>query len=264
MINISKIPFFRVLLPYVLGVLLCMFIGITTLSVWYFVLLFSLGVGLYLLTSKNSSKKLIFLVAVDIALLALGVLNTQFKQSNRSSVALNYETKQDTIFFVVQLNEMPVPKLRTTKLELSISHVKDEGKYKPLSGKLLAYLQNSTISKQLKFGTSYLIKVKLQEVNEPLNPHAFNYKNYLANNGVYHTVYIDSNSICETDLVPPFSITSFGLNMKQRFVNTLKRSELSQEAYSILAALLTGYDDEIDKDVIDDFSRSGTLHVLSV
>ena len=44
----------------------------------------------------------------------------------------------------------------------------------------------------------------------------------------------------------------------------LREAKLSQPAFSICCALLVGYDDEIDKDVMQQFAHSGTLHVLSV
>jgi competence protein ComEC len=53
-------------------------------------------------------------------------------------------------------------------------------------------------------------------------------------------------------------------SIKSKLVSILRDSELSQEAFSICSALLVGYDDEIDSEVMQSFSHSGTLHILSV
>lgn len=264
MIDIKKIPFFRFLLPYFLGVLFCLFSGIDHSTIWFVFLIASLVYGLYLIISKSLSKKIQLVFACDIALLSIGVLNTQYSQTKCTTGFPEQLNNADTTFYVVNLNEIPVPKEKTIKLNLNISHVKVNDNYEPANGRIIAYLQRSKSSNTIKIGTSYLIKVKLQEVSKPLNPHAFDYKTYLSNKGIYHAVFIDSNAINETTIPTSFSISEYGLKIKYQLITSLKESGLSNDAYSILAALLTGYDDEIDKNVIDDFSHSGTLHVLSV
>ena len=100
---------------------------------------------------------------------------------------------------------------------------------------------------------------------EPKNPEEFNYKNYLNTKQIYHTAFIDSGSFVPfSDKAFTNPIWSLGLKCKSFVLKGLKESGLSDTAYSICAALLTGYDDEIDKSVIQAFSHSGTLHVLSV
>src|SRR6476620_11471941 len=55
-----------------------------------------------------------------------------------------------------------------------------------------------------------------------------------------------------------------GLSCKEFVLKSLKEGGLSAEAYGICAALLTGYDADIDSGIMEAFSHSGTLHVLSV
>jgi competence protein ComEC len=61
-----------------------------------------------------------------------------------------------------------------------------------------------------------------------------------------------------------FSMAQFGTRIKSKVVSVLRHSGLSPEAFSICSALLVGYDDEIDSSVMQSFSHSGTLHILSV
>ena len=74
-------------------------------------------------------------------------------------------------------------------------------------------------------------------------------------------MFVDSGAyfcVASKELLNP--VIEFGMAVKTRFIQSLKRSPLDANAYSICSALLTGYDAEVDKPVIDAFSHSGTLH----
>ncbi|MCW3076211.1 MAG: hypothetical protein JWO32_820, partial [Bacteroidetes bacterium] len=96
-------------------------------------------------------------------------------------------------------------------------------------------------------------------------PFEFDYKTYLSNRQIHYMSFIDSTSFAETTAPSPLSLWwRTGLYVKQYILNNLKNSGLTQEAYAISAALLTGYDHDINSSVMEAFSHSGTLHVLSV
>ena len=60
-----------------------------------------------------------------------------------------------------------------------------------------------------------------------------------------------------------FNIIDFSLKCKLEIINRFENG-LKKEHAAICSALITGYDDEIDKETISQFSNTGTLHVLSV
>jgi hypothetical protein len=153
----------------------------------------------------------------------------------------------DTIFYLAELTDLPVQKERSVKLNLNVLKVKNDTGYTTVKGAVIAYLQKNNVIKQPRIGQIYLIKSALHEVREPMNPHEFNFKNYLANKNIYHTTFIDSNSFKELYVNNAFSLQRFGLGIKQSIVEQLKESGLDRDAYTICSALITGFDDEIDK-----------------
>ena len=80
-----------------------------------------------------------------------------------------------------------------------------------------------------------------------------------------HTAYAEEKNVrlLSSHTTKP-SVQALGIAIKEYVVRTLRESGMSQEAFSICTALLVGYDDEISSDVMQSFSHSGTLHVLSV
>jgi competence protein ComEC len=162
------------------------------------------------------------------------------------------------------VNDLPVEKEKTLKCELKLLQVKTDSVYKTSQGTLIAYFRKSFAGK-IKTGQTIFLNTQLVTIEAPKNPGEFDYKNYMMNKQITHVCFPDSNSFAILNIESRISpVWYFGLRVKQKILTALKESKLSADAYGICAALLTGYDDEIDRSVMDAFSHSGTLHVLSV
>lgn len=259
-----KIPFFRLLLPYILGVGASLMFNLNNLSTLCLISVITFSYGLFYIGFKLVNKKVVLMLMADLLLFNLGFVFTYNSQIKNDTAFFKNYLEKDTLFYLAELSDLPVQKERSVKLSLNVLKVKNDSAYIPVKGAVIGYLQNSSVVKDLRVGQIFLIKSALQEVREPMNPNEFNFKNYLANKNIYHTTFIDSNAIKVLHVNKAFSLQRFGLSIKQSIVDRLKESGLSRDAYTICSALITGFDDEIDKKVIEEFSHSGTLHVLSV
>jgi len=227
---------------------------------------FLVALVFHLLNKQNTPTKIAFLLISDIFLFCFAInLVNQTRIINNKIYYGNIISDENKNDLLVTVNNLPLQKGDFIKCELKVREVKSEGEYKIAQGKIIAYFKNSELSKQISFGQTLLIHSKLLEVDEPKNPFEFNYKTYLQNQQIFHTCFVDSTSFSMINTPSAISsIWKFGLKVKQHVLSKLKQSNLSADAYAISAALLTGYDDEIDKQLMEAFSHSGTLHVLSV
>ncbi len=264
MFNIHKIPFFRLLIPYILGIVSSLSLNLSNLNMFCLISVVIISYGLFYIGFKLVDRKKVVTFLADLLLFCLGFIYTYNSQTKNDTAYFKNYIKSDTIFYLAELTDLPVQKERSVKLNLNVLKVKNDTGYTTVKGAVIAYLQKNNVIKQPRIGQVYLIKSALHEVREPMNPHEFNFKNYLANKNIYHTTFIDSNSFKELYVNNAFSLQRFGLGIKQSIVEQLKESGLDRDAYTICSALITGFDDEIDKKVIEEFSHSGTLHVLSV
>ncbi len=267
MINFAKIPFVRILLPFLLGIISVLYLQFNGTSL--FILFTLLFLSSFLVFKKIQSRSIVFpvLLALDILLFFFGTELTKRSQLNRHS---NFFVNKITIdhskpnLYVVQVNDIPLDKPRSVKVDLKIIGIKCDTGYVNAKGNLIGYFQKSKSAKALKPGTVLLVKSDFKEVGGTQNPHAFDFKSYLADKNVYHTSYIDSNSFSVLPMQTSFSLWQFGLSIKYKMLKRLGEVGLSENARSICSALITGFDDDIDKEVLEAFSHSGTLHVLSV
>ncbi|HYC30023.1 MAG TPA: ComEC/Rec2 family competence protein, partial [Chitinophagaceae bacterium] len=167
--------------------------------------------------------------------------------------------------FVALVTDIPEQKPKSVKCRLRLLGVLRNKDLTAVEGEIIAYFRNSPQNRLLMPNTVVLFNAPLTEVPPALNPGQFDYRQYLRNKQVYHVSFVAPGQFA----VLPFSVRSsaiwqLGLTCKQFILSRLRNGGLSEHAYAICAALITGYDADIDRDVMQAFSHSGTLHVLSV
>lgn len=262
----TNIPFFRIMIPFVIGILLGVNFGLPFINLFFFIGLIAIAISLKLKNKQSVFTKRAFLICVDVFFFLLAVnLVYHANTANSSSYYGRHIKNNSAIFFIATISDLPIEKEKFIKCRLDVNEIKTDSGYKKVKGVLIAYFKKADNNNILKVGTTVILKTKLLTVDEPKNPYEFDYKRYLNNKQIYHTAFIDKETF--SVLQTPVQLNPLwynGLLIKQFVLQKLKASKLTANAYGICAALLTGYDDEIDKQVVESFSHSGTLHVLSV
>lgn len=264
MTELSKIPVLRLLIPLCIGILLSIHLNLHFISNYLLLLVFGALSVCFFIQKNSLVQKWTFIFLADIVLLIIGINLTYSKQLINQPNYYGKFAANDTLSIIAQIDDIPVQKQKTVKVVLGVNEIKTKNNFDPRDGNLISYVQNSSIAKDLKPGNVLLIKGRLQAIAEPKNPDQFNFKNYFNDKGIYHSIYVDSNSIKILKAKQEVSLWQIGLKIKYQLISSLRSSGLSNDAYAICAALITGFDDDIDKNTMQSFSHSGTLHVLSV
>jgi competence protein ComEC len=260
----SSIPFLRLILPFLAGLLLGLYFE--PVVAWYWTIPF-VAAALYLVIApqKKYSKTALTIVLDLFLILNACAITNLAKDTNKPFHYSKYNAnpKQNTIVGV--LDDLPVSRSKTVKCHLKVTGVLSGSTIIPASGVLIAYVSHSENDQDLIPGKTLMVRGILSEPQEPMNPFEFDYRGYLRNRQVYHTIYATGKAFKILDLPPLLNgFWLLGLKCKNWLLSSLRHSELTSQAYAICAALLTGYDDDIDRSVLQAFSHSGTLHVLSV
>ena len=139
--------------------------------------------------------KIILLLICDLFLFALAVNLVRFTEISKRKNYYGNVVQTDAInYFACSVDDIPVEKEKWIKCRLSIQEIKAPEGYKETEGSVIAYFKKNDNSQHPKVGETLLIKAKLNEIQNPKNPFEFNYRNYLSNKQVYHSVFVDSKS----------------------------------------------------------------------
>ena len=113
--------------------------------------------------------------------------------------------------------------------------------------------------------TEYIIHKNLQPIKNSGNPGAFNYQRYAAFQGIYHNVFLKDK---DWQVVPGntknwfydfvYSARAYVLSVLRNTIHTGK------DELGIAQALLIGYTNDLDKDLVQAYSNTGVVHIIAI
>lgn len=133
----------------------------------------------------------------------------------------------------------------------------------PTTGKLLLSRPLDTKQKPLIVDDEIWLFSKILPINPPLNPHQFDYKNYLKKLGIYHQLkFTHSNFIKNKN--PKHTIYGLASAARSHIIEKLKLADFGPEELSIIQALLLGERSDISAKTYSDYKNAGAVHILAV
>jgi len=262
----SQVPFLRLLLPFIAGILTSVYSG------WKFDFLNYLIPALFIIIAffvfirsllLSYSYSWIFGTVLTVTLFLSGfqitVFDTDKFKPNHFSKFLD-----DTELFYVKANEPYLEKEKSYKISVSVLAVRKNGKWIETSGSAMCYFRKDSASKQLRYGDCMIVKTIFTEVKPPQNPGEFNYKRFLSFHNIYHQSYIPSENWKPVGINSGNKILNASYNLREYLLNIYRENNITGDEYAVGSALVLGYTDKLDQDLISAYASSGALHVLSV
>ncbi len=115
-----------------------------------------------------------------------------------------------------------------------------------------------------EYGDVLLLHIKPEPVKPPQNPGAFDYRAYLAGKNVFYSCYADSIQWLNTGKVAGNPAVRLAYHLRDNWLEGFRRYVPGQSEAGMAGALLFGYRQELDPDLVDAYAHTGTLHVLAV
>ena len=176
----------------------------------------------------------------------------------------HYRFKKADIFLAEIQNE---PKIsgRIVRFEARIRKAYFQDRKLVARGKIIISIQSdSTKALNLKYGDLLLIPGKYDSIDPPYNPGEFNYKSYLSDRQIHHQAFLDNDQFYLLDRGNGNQIILFALELRKKLVEKFHQYLPDRSAAAFASTLILGYRAELDKELIEAYSKTGTMHVLSV
>lgn len=259
-----KVPFIRFLIPFVLGISTSLYFS-CSFFVNFSLFLFSfIGYILAFLFLKKIRFAFLNGILLTATLYFFGISLNLFQ--NELFQTDHFSNRNSANYFIVNIDEVPIEKARSIKLHTKVLESVDSTiAQKKCSGNLILYLAKDSISRQLSYGDVMVIKADLiKEIPPPQNPDEFDYKRYLRFNNIHFQAYLRAGDYEKTTIIKNTFLYSWIYDVQKYFKETLAKNIVAHSETAVAQALLYGYDDDIDPDVVQAYANTGTLHVLAV
>lgn len=251
--SLRSIPFFKLLLYLVFGILLGKYF---LQANWiYYALSLLLSFLLFFILHRqyytSTDAALIKGFALFIYVFCLGIFIYKFNE-----VSAKTEFSQN----------------ETTYLRLKSGWKKSKKYYRAVAsfnhssqlkeGDILLNLKSDNLPDGLP-GDILLSKQKIWPINSPQNPFQFDYKQYLKNQGISYSLFLKEKHFLWIKQ-DEFSFQKIFTQIRNHFIQILDDSPLNSSSKAFIKALLLGDKSELDAEVSEAFTIAGATHVLAV
>ena len=261
----KQAPFIRLLFPFIAGILLQWYLGFSLSYIMICLICFSIALSFYYFLPVSLKYTFRFLQGLVIYFFIASAAMLLTWQADKSKQKSWYgHSLNDSSKLLLRINEPLVPKKKSYKADALVEAVINNGKILPASGKLLLYF-SQTIDSNLHYGDKIIIDKPLTWIRNSGNPGAFNYERYTVFQQLYHTVFISPGDYVKTNEANQNFFSRFIFQSRTYILNNIRKYiGGNKNEQGIAEALLIGYKEDLDKDLVQAYSNTGVVHIIAI
>jgi competence protein ComEC len=260
----GEVPVVVLILPFLAGIISSLSY-LSSNAFWITALLIVLSIAfiaLNLTYNQFSIYKVRWLGGslIYLILLLLGWMITyQHNELNQN----DHFSKKPAQYLTVVINSEPKLKGDLVRFTADVKQAINKDKTKKVSGSVLISIKDE-LAKKLFYGEELLIPAKYALIDPPFNPGEFNYKSYLANHNIHYQSFLFPKQYVIITTGQGNPVIAYALQLRQNLVKKLKANMKDTTAIAVASTLILGYKADLSNDILQAYSKTGTIHILSV
>lgn len=261
----KKTPFLKLLLPFIAGIIIQWHLQIN-LSFWWIVGGISLAllfVFFILPLFDRFRSGILNGIFIGLLFMSLGAI-LAFKKDIRNHPGWLGNHYSDQQSLLITLDEALIEKTKSFKANATVQYVVSEEDAIPVKGKIIIYFMKDSLLKEIDYGSEILFKKPLQEIKNSGNPGGFDYKRYCLFQGITHQVYLKPNEFIALKGKNENRLKKFILDTREKVLNILRRNIKGQKELGLAEALLIGYKDDLDQNLVQSYTNTGVVHIIAI
>lgn len=263
----AEIIFVRIIFPFIIGIVSAYYFQYKELLQWTKMILFGTLVLIvfcnifYKQLKAWKYKKAISLLHYLCFFLFgafLCLLNTHFLQPR-------YFAEKEYQQLKVWVANEPQQTNDILRFEANVTQGYINQQPSSCQGKLLVALKLDSLNPiRLSYGDELLINTHYQPVEPPYNPAEFNFKAWLASKNIYHQTFIRQEQLAKLPSSKGNPLIKYALDVRKKQVDIYRELIQDDEAFAVASTLILGYRSDLSKETLAAYSKTGTIHALSV
>ena len=188
----------------------------------------------------------------------VGVSSVYFNNDrNYNNYYKKYLVKNSLVTFKV--SKVLKPSTYNDKYEVEVVKIDS----KSTIGYILLNVRKDSANSPLKVDELIISKAVFKELMSPLNPYQFNYKSYLAKQGMYQQLFVDSDEYKSLGYGNS-SLKGLAARCRTKIQKSLLKYNFKNDELGVINALLLGQRQDISKELTTDYQKAGAIHILAV
>lgn len=259
-------PIIRLLVPMLWGIavewygaisfasiLYCLFVGILLLFGFYF-----LPISIQFLWKPLRG------ILISLLLLFVGAMLCWQKDiRHQLDWYGNFYHSQD--YVVARILEPLIEKPKSYKSIAMVESLIRNDSIISCTGQAVIYFSRDSIVNHLEYGDQIIFRKSLQEIQNTGNPGAFDYKQYAAFHQRHHQVFLKESDWVLLPQKKTNRFQQFIFSASTAIIQGLRKYiSADPSIQGIAEALLIGYTNDLDKDLVQAYSNTGVVHIIAI
>lgn len=165
---------------------------------------------------------------------------------------------------LVRLMEPLVEKQNSFKAIAEIEAIIGNDSAKKATGKLILYFKKDSSIRTLTYGSQVLFFSPIQKIRNAGNPGGFDYERYCLFQGITHQAYLTPKDFVQLPQKKVNRFHLFLLKTKTWVLHVIRKNIKESKEQGLAEALLIGYKDDLDKNLVQSYSNTGVVHIIAI
>jgi competence protein ComEC len=261
----KKAPFIRLLVPLAIGIIAQWYLSFSLTFIVLSFTCFTLAYAAFNFLPDILKYRMRATLGLPLSLivLCLGLFITYAKdiRNNKEWFGNSYKNGDS---LVVSIDEPLHIKSTSYKADAVVEAIMSNGSTKTCRGKILLYFTKNDVSGSLNYGDKILITKPVQRIRNLGNPAEFDYKEYSSFRQRYHTIRLGEDGWIPLHENTGSAFRRFIISTRQRILNALRNNIEGRNELAIAEAMLVGYRDDLDTDIVMAYANTGVIHVIII
>jgi competence protein ComEC len=216
----------------------------------------------YIIAKQQFQKTVWFGLVTYLLMICMGILT--YNVHNQRNFESHYTKHIDsnvigTQTMTLKISDRLKPSLYHNKYVVNLISIDD----KVVTGKLLLNIEKDSLNQSYQIDDVLLTYSDLRLVQDPLNPHQFDYKAYLEKQYIYHQVYTSPSFILQLKSDRQ-TLSGYASSIRELINEKLNTYHFKPSELAIINAILLGQRQDMSKDIYDNYANAGAIHILAV
>jgi competence protein ComEC len=264
----SEIFYVRGLLPFATGIVFlrwCPWILVSAPFIYLltgFVALSLILVNICYSKAKVYKYKILISIVFHLLMFMVGYSLTISKSDIFNT---DYFAKKPFTYIKIVVNQEP--QLKNTILMFKAKVIlgyRSMEQCKTTGNVLVSVKNGHRLTRSINYGDVLIIPNNAQLTKANANPATFNYKKWLETQHIHHQIYLSVNQLIITNDNKGNSLVRHALSFRAQQVRYFRQILQNDNAYSVACTLILGYRADLDEELLSYYTKTGTIHALSV
>jgi competence protein ComEC len=262
----KKAIFFRILLFFITGIVTQRFLNLHPFALWTsFIFISSLFFLVRFLPYQYQLRLRIipsFIVFTAIVLTGMLLLSMSDPRTDKSYFG-NKLKKENA--FIVTLKTEPKYGEKQIRFIAEVNAIRDDSSWKKATGKIGIKFKLSDSNIIPTIGSMLVIKKAPQKIIGNKNPGGFQADEYNETKGVFHQMSLTSKDFRKMGTDSSIWLRKTVLKWRDQLLHQLQQALPSdKKVIGIAEALLIGYQEDLDPELMQAYSRTGVVHIIAI